>query len=218
MLVNVRSFCLGLLLVGLLGCAPSSGSQSPEKENAAKQSEEKPSTPAKASSEKAKVELKSVKYDELTAALRDLRGKVVVLDVWASWCVPCKKEFPHLVELHQKYVKDGLACVSVSVDEPDGTEAALKFLEKQNATFANYRIEEPDSVWQPRWRFKGVPAVFVFDRQGRPRGEVHQRRSEEPVYLPEKRRAARREAACGKVIPANTGVHISDVRSDSTSS
>src|SRR5690242_10528052 len=93
-------------------------------------------------------ELKTIKYDDLAAAVRALRGKVVVVDIWASWCIPCKKEFPHLVELHKKYAKEGLACVSVSVDDEDGVKAALAFLQKQNATFANYRILEDPEVWQ----------------------------------------------------------------------
>src|ERR1700722_15740050 len=156
MLLIVRSFCLGLLLMGLLGFALSPVSTAQEKEAAAK----------------GKVELTTIKYDDLPAAIPALRGKVVGVDIWASWCIPCKKEFPHLVDLHKKYAKDGLVCVSVSVDDAEeGAPAALKFLQKQNATFTNYRIFESDDVWQPRWRFKGPPAVFVFDRQGRRAGK-----------------------------------------------
>jgi hypothetical protein len=71
------------------------------------------------------------------------------------------------VQLHQKYAKDGLVCVSVSVD-PDGQQGdALKFLQKQKATFANYWIDEKETFWQEKLEINGPPAVFVFDRQGK---------------------------------------------------
>jgi thiol-disulfide isomerase/thioredoxin len=123
--------------------------------------------PAKTAAEAPpKVELKAVKYNDLARAIRALQGKVVVVDFWASWCGPCKKEFPHLVELSKKYGKDGLVAVSASVDTAEDAKDALEFLQKAGATFPNYRIEESDAVWQPKLRFKSVPAVFVFDRQG----------------------------------------------------
>jgi thiol-disulfide isomerase/thioredoxin len=114
-----------------------------------------------------KVELKTIKYDKLGEAVRAHKGKVVVVDIWASWCVPCKQEFPHLVELHRKYAADGLVCISVSVDEAKTEGDALKFLQKQKATFANYRLDEETDFWQDRWDLKAIPAVFVFDRDGK---------------------------------------------------
>jgi len=113
------------------------------------------------------VTLKDVKYPDLVAALKAQRDRVVVLDVWATYCVPCKKEFPHLVELHHQYVKDGLTCISVSVDETDQREAALKFLKAQKATFPNFLLNEEAAVWQEKWDLKSIPAVFVFGRDGK---------------------------------------------------
>src|SRR5581483_7906899 len=52
-----------------------------------------------------------------TVALADLRGKVVYVDFWASWCGPCKRSFPWMNELAQRYGKDGLAIVAVNVDK-----------------------------------------------------------------------------------------------------
>jgi thiol-disulfide isomerase/thioredoxin len=111
------------------------------------------------------IDIKPVKYRELCSAVRDLKGKVVVVDVWAEYCVPCKKSFPHLVQMHQKYAKDGLVCISVSVDSLEKQAAALKFLQDQQATFPNYLLAEEFTLWQDKWDISGPPALFVFNRQ-----------------------------------------------------
>jgi thiol-disulfide isomerase/thioredoxin len=115
----------------------------------------------------APVELKLVKLNELADTIKAQRGKVVVMDVWASWCVPCMKEFPRLVKLHEQYAKDGLACVSLSVDDADDQSKALDFLKARHATFANFLIDERAAVWQNHFVLKGVPAVFLWDRTGK---------------------------------------------------
>jgi thiol-disulfide isomerase/thioredoxin len=112
------------------------------------------------------VKLEVVKHIQLLDALKAQRGKVVVLDVWASWCVPCKQEFPHLVELHQRYAKDGVVCVSVSLDEPKQRDTALTFLKSKGAAFPNYLLDEGDGGWD-KLDVKSIPAVFVYDREGK---------------------------------------------------
>jgi hypothetical protein len=67
--------------------------------------------------------------------------------------------------MHRKY-SDEIVCMSVSVDEADRKDAALRFLQKQGATFANYWLDEPSTVWQDRFEINGPPAVFVFDQEG----------------------------------------------------
>ena len=69
--------------------------------------------------------------------------------------------------MHEKYGKDGVACVSVSLDTPKDEGRALKFLQKQHATFANYLLDEPSwETWQGEWNFEAPPTVYVIDRQG----------------------------------------------------
>jgi hypothetical protein len=69
--------------------------------------------------------------------------------------------------MHEHYARDGLVCMSVTVDELSRKEAALAFLKKQKATFANYLLNEEASVWAEKWSIAAPPAVFVFDRDGK---------------------------------------------------
>ena len=61
------------------------------------------------------VDVKVVTYAELGQTIRSLKGKVVVVDFWGNTCIPCKKAFPHLVEMYGKYAPEGFAAVSVCV-------------------------------------------------------------------------------------------------------
>jgi thiol-disulfide isomerase/thioredoxin len=115
----------------------------------------------------AEVDLKSVKLSELQEAIKAQAGKIVVMDVWGTFCVPCKKEFPRLVKLHEEHAKDGLVCMSLSIDDKEDRAAALDFLKTRHATFANFLIDEPAMVWQNHFLLKGVPAVFIWDRAGK---------------------------------------------------
>ncbi len=117
---------------------------------------------------KREIKLDAVKVKAFEKALQAHKGKVVVLDVWADFCIPCKEEFPNLVRLHQQYGKDGLVCISISVDEPEGHAGALKFLKKVKATFPNYRFDfQENAEWQDHFNIKGPPAVFVYGRDGK---------------------------------------------------
>jgi hypothetical protein len=68
--------------------------------------------------------------------------------------------------MHNKHAKDGLVCISVSVDEPDNQAKTLAFLNKQGATFANYLIDEPTEVWQKKLDVGFPPSVIVIGRDG----------------------------------------------------
>ena len=118
-----------------------------------------------------KVELKVVKYDELGDIIRQNRGKVVVVDFWATNCGPCKELFPELVEMHRKYARDGLVAISVSTDDlsesPESKEVALKFLQKQNATFTNLLLDEKGEFWAEKLHSNALPFCFVFNRDGK---------------------------------------------------
>jgi thiol-disulfide isomerase/thioredoxin len=113
--------------------------------------------------------LQVVKYAGLKGVIHKNRGKVILVDFWADFCVPCKKGFPHIVAMHKKHAREGLAVVSVSldpVDDPRSRDNALKFLIKVGAEFTNLYLEEPAEFWQKRLGFPGPPCYFVFSRQG----------------------------------------------------
>lgn len=73
-------------------------------------------------------------YDVL---LSQHQGKVVLVDFWATWCLSCMEQFPHTVQLHEKYASQGLAVISVGLDDPDGETAIKEFLATHRAVFDN---------------------------------------------------------------------------------
>src|SRR5262245_43132161 len=62
------------------------------------------------------IDLLPANYFTLDAAVKENKGKVVLVDFWATWCGPCRERFPHLVHMHQKYSGRGLVCITVSLD------------------------------------------------------------------------------------------------------
>jgi thiol-disulfide isomerase/thioredoxin len=112
------------------------------------------------------VNLEVVKYEKLAEAVRAQRGKVVVVDVWGTFCLPCMQAFPHLVQLNLRHAHQGLVCISVTVDPVSKRDAALEFLRKQQAFFPHYLLDEDSALWTKRWGADSVPLVFVFDRDG----------------------------------------------------
>jgi thiol-disulfide isomerase/thioredoxin len=115
------------------------------------------------------VKLEVATPKEVDATIADQKGKIVVVDIWATWCIPCKKEFPHLVVLHKEHAKDGVACMSIAMDTEKQHDNALKFLKEKGAAFANFRMERDDdatSAWQEKHKMQALPVVLVFGRDG----------------------------------------------------
>lgn len=99
---------------------------------------------------------------ELQALLNQHQGKVIYVDFWASWCVPCRKSFPWMNDIQQKYQEKGLAVISINVDN-DKTYA-LKFLEEVPANFSI--IYDPKGIVARSYKLKGMPSSFIINRQG----------------------------------------------------
>ena len=99
-----------------------------------------------------------------SVSLAGQRGKVVLLNVWATWCHPCREEIPELRELHTKYMARGLEVVGVSVDA-DGNDDGIKaFMKDFDMTYPIWR--DPDERVSTQFLVIGVPATFLIDKQG----------------------------------------------------
>jgi len=130
------------------------------------------------SSNAPKISVRVADVDEYRATLAKLRGKVVLVDYWATWCVPCVEEFPHTVEMHRKYGDRGLAAVSVSLDEPESEPQVREFLRRQGAIFENLLSEYGGGVKAiEAFGLSGaVPCYRVYDRSG----ELHREFAVDP--------------------------------------
>jgi peroxiredoxin len=98
-----------------------------------------------------------------TVTLNDFRGKVVLLDFWATWCHGCKLEIPWFSEFEQKYHAKGLAVVGVSMDE-GGWSVVKPFLAE---THVPYRMLLGDDATAKRYGIGSLPDTFLIDRDGR---------------------------------------------------
>ena len=103
--------------------------------------------------------------------LADNKGKVLLVDFWATWCEPCRKELPELVRLEARLRVRGLKLVTVSADEPEEEKNALAFLKKHAVPMPAYikRAADDDkfiNFVHAQWS-GALPALFVYDRQGR---------------------------------------------------
>lgn len=104
--------------------------------------------------------LKDLNGQPVTAA--SLRGKVVIVDFWATWCAPCKEEMPVLQRLHAKYGKDGLVVVGVSVDKDLAN--VRQFIKDMKLSFAI--LHDPDHAVTKRFAPPKMPSSYVVDRSG----------------------------------------------------
>jgi thiol-disulfide isomerase/thioredoxin len=118
------------------------------------------------------VALRPVNFNQWKRELAALKGNIVVVDVWATWCLPCLDRFPHIVDLSNRYKNRGVVVVSMSVDDRDdkrAAEVARHFLSQQHATFRNYLMDENILDAFEKLGVQGIPAVFLYDRAGRQR-------------------------------------------------
>jgi len=104
-------------------------------------------------------------------SLSDVRGKVVIVDFWATWCGPCVMSIPELVDLQEKYKDKGLVVVGISVDDDKVSKGELlAFKEKMRIIYPILRAN--NKVFEDYFgRTKGfsIPTLFVIDREGKVR-------------------------------------------------
>jgi cytochrome c biogenesis protein CcmG, thiol:disulfide interchange protein DsbE len=110
--------------------------------------------------------------------LSSFRGDVVLLNIWATWCLPCVREMPALQRLHEELRPQGLRIVAVSVDAPRGALGAfgqpggdvVEFRDRFGLTFDV--LHDPTGDIQSRFQVNGLPTTFLIDRDGLIRRKV----------------------------------------------
>ena len=104
----------------------------------------------------------TLEHEQLPASLAELKGQVVYLDFWASWCKPCRKSFPWMNKMQGKYAKQGLQIIAINLD----TEPALAkaFLDKIPATIPI--IYDPEGNIARSYELVGMPSSYLIDKNG----------------------------------------------------
>ena len=106
--------------------------------------------------------LKDLQGRDLTSA--DLRGKVVLVDFWATWCQPCKKEMPGYQKLLNQYGSRGFAVIGFKFDTMMDTEDPILFAKKIGVSYP--LAVAPDGLKQKFGGIEGLPTTLLYDRQG----------------------------------------------------
>ena len=100
--------------------------------------------------------------DGKTVNLADFKGKVVILDFWATWCPPCRKEMPDLEALYERFQSRGLVILGISDEEAAKVEP---FTRERKVTFPV--LLDPDRKVNDLFVVNGIPKSFVYDREGK---------------------------------------------------
>ena len=100
-----------------------------------------------------------------TRTLADYRGQVVLLNVWATWCEPCKVEMPSMEELYRTYGPRGVHIVAVSIDDYVGEDSIRAYAKGLDLTFEI--LHDPSHAIERAYQTTGYPESFVIDRNGR---------------------------------------------------
>lgn len=100
--------------------------------------------------------------DGKTLNLANFKGEVVYLDFWATWCPPCRKSFPWMEQMHNRYKDLGLKIVAVSLD---GKRSVIdKFLKANPVSFII--LQDPKGQVADAYKLKGMPSSYLIDRNG----------------------------------------------------
>ncbi|HEY2838594.1 MAG TPA: TlpA disulfide reductase family protein [Pirellulales bacterium] len=114
------------------------------------------------------IDLQMVSKEGFEQAVAKHKGKVVLVDFWATWCPPCVAQFPHTLGLAQRFKGKGLEVISVSVNKPEDIEIVRKFLSEKRADIENLITEYGgNAINEFDLDNGGVPCYWIYDREGK---------------------------------------------------
>ena len=105
-----------------------------------------------------------------TKTLADYKGKVLLVNVWATWCEPCRVEMPSIEKLHREFGPQGLEVVAVSVDDPGAEGRVVDFVKELGLTFEV--LHDPAKAITRDYQVTGYPETFIIARDGTIRKKV----------------------------------------------
>jgi peroxiredoxin len=95
-------------------------------------------------------------------SMKDLHGKVVLVNFWATWCPPCRKEMPSLQQLYTRFKDQGLVILAISDEQFNKVQP---FVSKININFPV--LLDPNEIVHHQFNIEGIPKTFVYDREGK---------------------------------------------------
>jgi thiol-disulfide isomerase/thioredoxin len=99
-------------------------------------------------------------------SLAAMKGKVVLIDFWATWCGPCVAELPHVLKAYEKHRAQGFEIIGISLDKEK--DQLTSFLTREKMTWAQHLDgEDPDTSLAFKYGIKSIPATFLLDREGK---------------------------------------------------
>jgi thiol-disulfide isomerase/thioredoxin len=102
---------------------------------------------------------------ETFRTIADYQGEVVLINLWATWCVPCVTEMPSIQRLYDRYREAGLKVVGIAVDDPPFADRVAAFVRERGLTFEI--LHEGSGRVEQDYRTRGIPATYIVGRDGR---------------------------------------------------
>lgn len=100
-------------------------------------------------------------------SMETLKGKVLVIDFWATWCGPCVKDFPNMKKIYAEYKDKGVEFIGVNLDDPNQLETVRQFAAANGLSWPQfYQGKGWDSPFSKSWGINSIPRVFVVDAEG----------------------------------------------------
>ena len=100
-----------------------------------------------------------------TVSLESLRGKIVVIDFWATWCPPCRAEMPWLVKMGKRFESQGVAFVAISEDDPPGQVPLVTEFSREVPGLEHFAVLGNPEI-ETQYGVESLPTLFIVDRQG----------------------------------------------------